>query len=516
MIFKSILFPKTKTCIKDELLEEPVYFRDLNLDQIIKNITGKQEYLKKFFYTTLHDLETIQYRQEVMKDLECEAIFKSIKSFADNIQFATRMINSIQDHLSRTDSYQCNYVEKGRLLEAAKTYCEEVNNLTRVIASFNFKSRGLSDFREYILNYAKSEYFIALLTETNLLKAELATVKYCMLIKGNCIKVRKYEDEKDYSAEIEKVFRKFQQGDVKDYRKKMSEEIFAEHVEAGVLNLVGKLYPDIFSSLDKYIIKNKNFLDETIKVFSQEVQFYISYLEYIYKFRQRGLQFCYPKMSNKSNEIYNYEGFDLALANKLINQSLPVICNDFQLMKDERIIVVTGPNQGGKTTFARAFGQMQHLASLGCLVPGRAAKLSLFDQIFTHFDREESINTGNGKLQDELVRMYDILKYATSDSIIIINEILSSTTLRDAITIGKKIIEEICRLDSLCVWVTFIDELTSLNEKIVSMVSTVIPEDPVHRTFKIVRGPADGLAYAIHIAEKYQVTYDSLKRRIKT
>jgi len=94
------------------------------------------------------------------------------------------------------------------------------------------------------------------------------------------------------------------------------------------------------------------------------------------------------------------------------------------------------------------------------------------------------------------------------------NESFSSTTLRDATFIGEGILARVTELGLLGVYVTFVDELASATLACVSMVGTVNPDDPAERTCKIVRKPADGLAYATAIARKYWLTYPQLKERL--
>jgi len=513
MTFHSILFERTQDNAKKETLEAPAFFVDLNLDQVIDAITaGRQEYhLEPLFYASLNDIDAIEYRHEIMRDLEHQVLSDHIRTFAQRMR-------TMRKQLAQADKLSYTYQKESWFVDAVETYCEAITGLVHDITHVDVRSRGFLAFREYVTDYADSSRFTSLLAETKMLKADLSAITYCLLIRGNSVQVRKYESESDYSVDVAETFAKFKQGAVKDYRVKFSTWPTMNHVEAQILDLVAKLYPDIFLHLDAYCAKNGAYLDETVAIFDREIQFYLAYLEYVARFKRAGLQFCYPHISTTGKDVYVYDGFDVALATKLVTStsSSSVVCNDFYLNGEERIVVVTGPNQGGKTTFARAFGQLHYLASIGCPVPGREAHLYLFDRLFTHFEKEEDIKSLSGKLQDELVRIHYILTHATSNSIIILNELFTSTTIHDALFLSEKIMEQLLQLDLLCVWVTFIDELASFSEQTVSMVSTVVPENPALRTYKIVRKPADGLAYAKAIAEKYRLTYDRVKERLQT
>jgi len=507
--FHSILFEQPGEGVPADESGDADLFSDLNLDQVVAAILGGHgdDSLEPLFSAPMREVDAIEYRHEVFRDLEKPEVMDAVRQFTVTMQ-------TTRAHLALAAAFDSRYPKEGWFLEAVGTYGNAVESFSQALNRLDLESRGLAAFRDYLADYVASDRFEALTTDTRQVGDDLRSVKYCVLIRGKRVKVTAYNEEVDYGEEVAKTFAKFERGTVKDHRAQFRGVADMNHVEVRILNLVARLFPDPFHALDDYCARYQGFLDTKVVEFSREVQFYISVLDFIEPLEDAGLSFCYPVVSAQSKEIRVVDAFDLALAGKLIHTSAEVVCNDFSLTGPERIIVVTGPNQGGKTTFARMFGQLHHFAGLGCPVPGTAVQLFLADRVFTHFEREEHIETLRGKLEDELVRVHDILQQATPNSVLVMNETFNSTTLEDARFLGEELLRRIIELGVLCVYVTFVDELASLSEATVSMVGTVDPGDAAVRTYKIVRRPADGLAYAAAIAERYGLTHERLKERL--
>jgi len=507
--FESILCEQPDSDPGEGELREPDFFADLNLDQVLAALTaGREEYdLAPFFYLPIYEAGAVAYRHEVLQDLESGNVAESVGRFAEAMR-------QMRKHLVQAGKLHYQLQKQAWFLDAADVYCQAVRRLAQDLAGCALTSRGFGRLCDYVAAYVGSRAFTMLGTETQALKDAIARIRYAVRIHGPRVTVSRYEGEPDYGAQVLGTFAKFAQGAAKSYLVKLPELAEMDHVEAQIADLVARLYPDEFATLAAYCIQHRDYLDPVIGRFDREVQFYLSYLELTGRVAAAGLSFCYPEVSASSKQTFARDTFDLALAAKLVPTGASVVTNDFHLNGPERVFVVSGPNNGGKTTFARTFGQLHYLASLGLPVPGGLARLFLPDAIYTHFEREEDIETLRGKFEDELVRVHQILEEATGDSVIVMNESFSSTSLSDALLVGTEVMRQILELGCLGVYVTFVDEIASLGEATVSMVSQIVPQNPAERTFKVVRQPAAGLAYAWALADKYGLTYDRLMERI--
>ncbi|GAP09138.1 mismatch repair ATPase [Bellilinea caldifistulae] len=423
--------PQKAAGVRDQ---PPAYFRDLNLDQIVDWITAsKQDYdLKPDYYTAVQDEETIRFRQEIVRDLMTETTLIKMQTFAAQMVILRRYqkLSSEIDHQNHRE---------GWFLEAALVYVRSVLQLEQDLSSADLQSRGLLAFRQILGAYTASSEFQRLRDEAEQLKKDLSTVRYCVLIKDTTVKVRPYDGETDYSIEVEKTFEKFKQGAVKDYLVKLNIVSSMNHVEAQILDLVARLNPELFERLHRFCAEHSRFMADFILTFDREMQFYVAYLETILPLMKGGLKFCLPAVSIRSKEVLAAEAFDLALAIQLRGEIARIVPNDFQLSGNERVIIVSGPNQGGKSTFLRSIGQAQVMMQSGMFVAAEQFTANLCSGVFTHYKRREDSSMKSGKLDEELSRMSAIADHIRPHALVLFNESFAATNEREGAEIARQI-----------------------------------------------------------------------------
>lgn len=488
----------------------PACFHDLSLDRVVDVIVTRRtpDSVRHVLYAAPTELDVIRYRQEIMRDLERPAVQASVTVFLEQMRI-------MRGHLEI--AAQSTYpLERARwTLAAIELYGRLVRGLADELETHALHADGLRAVLTALSTYVASADFQLLWQRAEVITRALSGVMYALRIGDQEIVVLPNQESDAYAAEVERLFARFHDDtDSIDHRTTVPDPGRLNHIEAQILERVAKLHPTPFAALTAFCAEHAQYVDEQIAQLDRELPFYLAYLDAIAPLRQAGLSFTYPRLSPTEKTIHVRDAFDIALAWHLVAHGETVVCNDVEMTDPERILVVSGPNHGGKTTFARMVGQLHYLARLGYPVPGRDATLPICDVIVTHFERAETAWYGSGKLQDELLRVHDLLAQTTPNSLVILNEIFSSTTLRDAIYLATQIVAELSRRDLLAICVTFLDELATFDAKTVSVVSTVDPHDPTRRTFKLERRPADGLAYAVAIAEKYRVTEAWLRRRL--
>jgi DNA mismatch repair protein MutS len=500
----AVKFHSLLTAIGDpaEAAHDPPFFRALNLDQVVDAIVGRRdEYrLRPFFRAPLRDAGDVRYRHDAFRDFELEPLRTAVAEFADQMR-------TVHAYLGLAERQRYPLEQQRWLLDAAALYCRRIWTFAHELEAMKLSSAALRGLRDHLAGYVISETFRTLETESQSVLDGLARIRYSVHIKGDRVTVQAYEGEDDYTVEVAETFGRFRERGSQRHLVGVTDPNAMDGVEAQIAESVSRLFPQELAALSMFCNQHRDFLDPVVVRCERELQFYVAYLRHVE--RLQPLDFTLPDIVNDWGGADVAQGFDIALAGR---GASGIVRNDFALQGRERIIVVTGPNQGGKTTFARMVGQLHYLAALGVPVPARTARLVLCDQLLTLFGKEEDITTLRGRLDDELVRLKEILDTATPRSLVLLNEVFSSTTVEDAVYLGTEIIEQLVARGCAAVWVTFVDELASLGDAIVSMVAGVDPDDPSRRTFEIERRAPDGLAYAWALAEKYGLSADALRR----
>lgn len=295
----------------------------------------------------------------------------------------------------------------------------------------------------------------------------------------------------------------------------------------------------------------KEFVNINSRVFTHlygDFLFYLGALKLIAMLKACGLPVTRPRVLDPEKrrcdvqEIYN---IDLALHLLKQNGDKPegvaseIVTNDFVQGQEGRIIIITGPNRGGKTTLLQAIGLAQIMMQVGLYVPAREAAMSTCDGILTHYPALEKLEKGTGRFGEEAQRIGSLFESATRHSLILLNESLSSTSGGESLYLAQDIVRVLRMLGTRAVYATHLHGLaasaaelnrdTSGDSEVLSMVALIEADTDggqrgrgsggkprkIRPTFKITPGPPEGHSYAIDLACRYGISKEQLIEALK-
>jgi len=275
--FESILYSGgTGLDLKEE---PPEGFEDLGLDMIVGFLkrSGREEFgIDRLWYSPPTRVEDVLYRQEVFADLEHPGVLDAIREFE-------RDLRGILSTLQYAEEYSSGHQREGIFLGAVLSYCRAVSKLLDSLLNSPIRSSGLLAFREYLKEYVSSEGFRRLRSEADEVASSISSLSFCMDINGSTITVYRDCEGEDYAVFLGEVFERFKPSDGKSgvAEPKWKLSYYRGHVENAILDLVAKIYREPFERLSQFYTENKGFIDPKILRFYREVQFYLSYIDFI-------------------------------------------------------------------------------------------------------------------------------------------------------------------------------------------------------------------------------------------
>ncbi|MCQ2414017.1 MAG: hypothetical protein MJ082_04400 [Clostridia bacterium] len=301
----------------------------------------------------------------------------------------------------------------------------------------------------------------------------------------------------------------------------------SENREEALVGAFNSALEDVFHSsvkgwraiVGEYVLDNSDFL---LKLYP-EIEFISRASDLIQKLKNHpGCSICLPEIRPAGEKRFSAHG----LYNPRVALAIEdeIVTNDLVFDDKAGIYILTGPNRGGKSVITVACGAAQAFFQLGLPVPAADAVLSPVDAIFTHFPEGADDTIDKGRLGEECNRLREIFSDATPNSLILLDESLSSTGAYEATYIASEILVAFAALGVRGIFSTHLHELAAALDDLnarsaevggVALDTLVAGMEKGKRSFRIVRAKPDGKSYAKDITDKYGLSFDSLMSHVE-
>jgi DNA mismatch repair ATPase MutS len=411
---------------------EETLIPDLGLNTLFGAMADRDQFLlsvaKGVVLSRLdNDLDTILYRENILKDcLRNPAVVRELYRLA---------VEGVECERKGTWGFFSKY-PAGILSRAI----ELLNNLIEVLKKLrtagehhavSFESEGFRTFFSMLEAELSDEYFATVRAHLKELKFRSGVLISAQLGKGN--KGETYVLRQPLTKQhwllawIQYFFGIREPGYtfVLDPRDENGAKALSELNERGI-NLVANA---LGQSTDHVL----NFF----RMLKSELAFYVGCLNLQQQLAKKGEPICIPEPAPASERKHSFRGlYDVCLSLHLRQR---VVGNDVDA-DGKNVVIITGANQGGKSTFLRSIGLAQLMMQAGMFVAAESFSANISRSLFTHYKREEDATMKSGKFDEELKRMSEIADRLTTDSMLLFNESFAATNEREGSEIARQIV----------------------------------------------------------------------------
>ena len=539
-----------------KLFNQDLTERDVNAAMILEGMEVRNDgraYITQRIADMLQDENIIAYRQSVLKDFmrypEIELI-----SNAELQPLTMQLARMEKTNLSHDDEVR----KTAWRMELLKIYVQCVKILERIFCNEqrSFESDGLLKLRALIKDITENPAFGELVDLLPKLSDDIRGIQSITLginlddelrpCEAVLLSVREKPIKK--KGLLSNIFGTRTNEDeyygIGTFYSIMKDNS-AGTLDSAIMRDLGLVMNDTFKHLQNALARFERVETAFLFELMPEISFYIGGCHLASKLRSSGLPVCFATALPMSERRFKVcDIYDASFAIKVMSDTgltkldNIVVTNDIDMCDEAgRIAILTGANQGGKTTFTRALGLAQMMFQAGLPIAGASGEISPVDNILTHFPELEKNNVSEGRLGEECVRLETILPRLTENSLILMNESLSSTSHQECLFIATEIVRYMRKIGCRALFATHIHELAEnideLNSEdglsdLMSLVAgvdeasglEVMTEDGVKkfasgnkRTYKILPMPPQGRSFALDIAKTYGISFEQLIER---
>jgi len=459
---------------------EQALMQDLELNTLFNALALGDKFLfevaKTAVLSGLTDPDAIRYRQNIVKDcLKNSSIVRDIYDIA---------VESIESRKKRWYGFFSQYHPTSTLhssIDLLQMYVSILKKLRNIADKHadKFESEGFTAFFAMLNKELGDEFFVSVQNHLRELKFRDGVLISAELGKGN--------------KGIDYILRK-----PKDKKRGWMKRIFATkppvyvfHIadrDEGGFQALTELKDRGVNDVANALAQSADHILSFFNMLQAELAFYIGCLNLHEQLAQMGEPISFPLPAASGERRHSFCGlYDVCLA---LTMKHKIVGNDVTADNID-LVIITGANQGGKSTFLRSIGLAQLMMQCGMFVPAESFRSNVCEGLFTHYKREEDATMKSGKLDEELGRMSDIADRVTPNSMILFNESFAATNEREGSEIARQIVRALLEKGIKAFFVTHLYEFARIlcDKKMENAIFLRAErQDDGGRTFKLSEG----------------------------